>query len=825
MATTIQLPRDPQIGETIVFGGDGWELRPFPLPPSAITQIHTNTIMRIAMGETRSPNFVKGSDGWCIYPDGSAEFNNITARGTIYASAGVIGGWTIQSAYLAKDTGTDATSAGMAPSDFPFYAGAVYANRATAPFRVTPAGAITATSGTIGGWALAAAYIARDSGVDATSAGMAPDDFPFYAGTIYANRAAAPFRVTTAGALFATGATITGSITATSGTIGGWSITATQIKATADAVILDSAGIITVGGVGYLQSNPFTGGAVGWRITPAGAEFGNITARGEISTCVLTYNEVHVNAGILLVAPRAGKLASQLTVAANGSFDIGDAGRLLVNDIVRLKDSTYDRWLTVTADNGDGTYNYTLSSGAAGAVFNPGTAVASYGPSGAGGLMLNAVGPNGPFMDIFTHAGSPWTTLTTKVRVGNLAGIVDADLSPTGYGFYSDNAYLKGDLVAGGGKVIIDNTGIHVDIEGSTPSSGRVVFEDFGGTYDFWAAMWTYASGAAYNFRLRNRAATATYTTAITSLTAEGPAATAETVSEVYLSAPTGWSGLRAAAGTYAMVGVWDGPATVVRPKTTWNSGGNIVHKLFDAAGANKLSIQDSAEVEVAYINSDGRAYFKGGLSVGTPTADQALCVGGNIHVTSAAGGSLGYVYSDTANFGLLNNQGSWALYFPNNTLTGTFPGSIYVNGSIVASTPLGARARLAATVAYAEGWSPITLDTEVCDTDGCFAAPSTAIYAQHTGYYMLTGKIRWAANATGIRGIGIRINSASYVAQYVLPAFTFAQDMMCSSGMVYLTAGNYAQLYAYQNSGGNLNMEGNIAGGEYVFLSITRMA
>jgi hypothetical protein len=52
----------------------------------------------------------------------------------------VVGGWTWADAYLKKDTGTDATSSGMAPSDWPFYAGATYANRATAPFRVSPAG-------------------------------------------------------------------------------------------------------------------------------------------------------------------------------------------------------------------------------------------------------------------------------------------------------------------------------------------------------------------------------------------------------------------------------------------------------------------------------------------------------------------------------------------------------------------------------------------------------------------------------------------------------------------------------------------------------------
>lgn len=537
--------RQPQMGDTLVFTGDGWEPQAPYARPQRETYVRTNTVPQINNGLVRSPNFVSGSAGWQIEADGSAEFNDVVVRGTIYASAGEIAGWTIASGHLYAGTGVGRV--GLRPADYPFYAGAE-------------------------------------------------------------NPAAAPFRVTAAGALVATSATITGSITATSGTIGGWDITATQIQATDDVILLDSAGIITVGGAGYLTSDPFTSGTEGWRITPTEAEFGNITARGEIRTAVFKYNEVHAQAGQLLVTPNAAKLDADLTIAASGSFNVGEAGRFAASDIVRLKDGTGDVWLSVVADVGDGTYTYTRSSGSAvGTVFRCGTAVVGYGASGEGGIVLDAVTANGPFMDIFTHAGSPWSALTTKVRVGNLAGITDVELNPTGYGFYSDNAYLRGDLLAGGGKVLIDSLGMHVDIEGATPSSGVIKFEDFDATYDFWALMWTYTSGSAHKFHLRNRAATGTYTTAVTNLTAEGASATSETTSEVYLSAPTGWSGLRAAAGTYAVVGVWDGAATVVRPKTTWNSGGDIVHKLFESAGVNKVSIQDGAEVEVAYVNSDGK--------------------------------------------------------------------------------------------------------------------------------------------------------------------------------------------------------------------------
>ena len=76
---------------------------------------------------------------------------NVTMSGTITAIAGSIGGWEISPTAIYYDGATDAVSAGMASADYPFYAGKKYADRATAPFRVTPAGALVATSATITG--------------------------------------------------------------------------------------------------------------------------------------------------------------------------------------------------------------------------------------------------------------------------------------------------------------------------------------------------------------------------------------------------------------------------------------------------------------------------------------------------------------------------------------------------------------------------------------------------------------------------------------------------------------------------------------------------
>jgi hypothetical protein len=64
---------------------------------------------------------------------------------------GVIGGWEISSDAIYHDGETDATSSGMAFADYPFYAGKKYVDRATAPYRVTPAGIMYATGAVIDG--------------------------------------------------------------------------------------------------------------------------------------------------------------------------------------------------------------------------------------------------------------------------------------------------------------------------------------------------------------------------------------------------------------------------------------------------------------------------------------------------------------------------------------------------------------------------------------------------------------------------------------------------------------------------------------------------
>ncbi len=73
----------------------------------------------------------------------------LTIVGTITATAGAIGGWTLSATALTSGSGATTVGLDSGGTNPAIYAGS--ATPASAPFRVTQAGALTATSATIGG--------------------------------------------------------------------------------------------------------------------------------------------------------------------------------------------------------------------------------------------------------------------------------------------------------------------------------------------------------------------------------------------------------------------------------------------------------------------------------------------------------------------------------------------------------------------------------------------------------------------------------------------------------------------------------------------------
>lgn len=122
---------------------------------SAITaDMGTLTAGSIVIGSTNKLWLNDSGDG-SLFIGGSVKGNapfRVSSNGSFFSSDGSIAGWTITTDHLVKDTGTHNTSSGMAPADYPFYAGSTYAARATtAPFKVTTAGKLYATDAEITG--------------------------------------------------------------------------------------------------------------------------------------------------------------------------------------------------------------------------------------------------------------------------------------------------------------------------------------------------------------------------------------------------------------------------------------------------------------------------------------------------------------------------------------------------------------------------------------------------------------------------------------------------------------------------------------------------
>lgn len=166
--------------------------------------------------------------------DGVITAKGADISGTITANSGTIGGWTANSSYglytNSKTTATSTNSGILIQKDGGIYAGAYNSTNGACPFQVTSAGVLTATSGKIGGWNISATALCSattytpaanrillaPSGISSsTSVGGS-------SGTLsWGITVGTGFGVTTGGKLYATGAEISGNLTASSLKING----------------------------------------------------------------------------------------------------------------------------------------------------------------------------------------------------------------------------------------------------------------------------------------------------------------------------------------------------------------------------------------------------------------------------------------------------------------------------------------------------------------------------------------------------------------------------------------------------------------------------
>lgn len=214
-----------------------------------------------------------------------------------------------------------------------------------------------------------------------------------------------------------------------------------------------------------IQSKNFTSNLKGFQITDSGyAEFEDARIRGVLKATVFEKETVSAVGGQLIVA-NAATLVDD--VASTDTIISVDNSVFALNEVVIIKDGGSEEYMEITDISNAPIYGVTRDLKGVGASdWNKGTTIVSTGTVGEGYLVLDASSDYSPFMDIIARDGTLYDDVNLKVRLGNLAGVNDPEFGQlSGYGLYSDNAYLKGNLFALGIKTAISGSRIDMDTE------------------------------------------------------------------------------------------------------------------------------------------------------------------------------------------------------------------------------------------------------------------------------------------------------------------------------------------------------------------------
>jgi hypothetical protein len=226
-----------------------------------------------------------------------------------------------------------------------------------------------------------------------------------------------------------------------------------------------ATGVTLTDGKTLNGSTTFVSGfaGAGWRIdqgvsyaSQSTLEVDNVIVRGLMRVYELVINKIRVSRGSMIVSPGGGKVA---TVSGSGPYTLtfDDDHGILANDLLRAQkftgSGTYQSLMTVTSVSGL-SVTATLNSGVAPAAGYEYAVIGNTSnASRQGGLFLTADDSGAPFMDIYdgvTGHSDFNTSAKTKARLGRLTGITDSFFGTlTGYGLYTNRAYLNGAFING----------------------------------------------------------------------------------------------------------------------------------------------------------------------------------------------------------------------------------------------------------------------------------------------------------------------------------------------------------------------------------------
>ena len=349
-------------------------------------------------------------------------------------------------------------------------------------------GSITATAGgTIGGWVIGNnALSSSNNNVMLSSTG------PYHISS-------SGFQVDTEGVM-----------TASSGLIGGWNIGT-------DSLV---GGNLQLFSDGRIKSSDYVSNQMGFLISAASGGFieaENAKIRGTLSTAVFEKETVNAVGGQLYVANsttltgsgQLGGSTSELGFhsATDTTMSVVNVTGFTAGEILSAKRVTSTGFSTEyllvessSRDNGSSETDFSGKihvqrgygsgiSGDSGSLGgSPGAAqeysgsqvIVSTGKIVTGFIRLNA-NPNDqttPYIDIVERTGSGLYDTDLKARIGDLSGVTDNinGQAVSGFGLYTDNAFLKGGIVATYGNI----GGFGIDSTSISSSNDNLILRDSG---------------------------------------------------------------------------------------------------------------------------------------------------------------------------------------------------------------------------------------------------------------------------------------------------------------------------------------------------------
>jgi hypothetical protein len=426
-------------------------------------------------GHTHKDSLQRG--GWVVMDNGTL-YNNrtyLSPEGTITLG---------ESPQIVRLSSVDGT--------YRIWAGSVQGENAT--FSVDKYGNIVATAGEVGGWTLDDDSISADSGNAELNAStphiqLGGRTYSTGSGLWVGKDVDSIYKLILGDSshyLRWNGSTleVAGEISADTGEIGGWSIAATSLSS--GDLVLDSANpSIEVGRTGYnvegeegfwvgfdggivkmmigdadnfiswdgdslavaanLSSANYVSGLSGWNLDPTGdAEFRDVKVRGSIKSSIVEYGQVLAIDGGFIAAKSSGLVETDFTaVVTNFDIDVqiaeGASSSDLPNywaadDVLRVKSGNTDMWVTVvsTTDNVDyWTLTVSKESPTEDVDIYAGATLINYGQSGEGAIEL--IGGE-PMIRMFTHTGTPYSSVDDFLVIGNLDGQFGVSGSELGFG-------------------------------------------------------------------------------------------------------------------------------------------------------------------------------------------------------------------------------------------------------------------------------------------------------------------------------------------------------------------------------------------------------